>query len=208
MSVFNFWEPLHYLDRGYGFQTWEVSPVYAIRSWAYIILYLLPARIPALLLGPNKVSYKKNYSERTTFLYKNHQRPAFFGVRITLAVASAFCEANLHRAVITKVNERVGRYLFFMLLASAGMWNASTGTLSSPQVEILSLIPNQHSSLRHLLCIQVLWHSLSRFHRLVSIMVAVLYCPHFSSLLVRLWDGHSLSLYQSHSSLRSSVYLE
>lgn len=56
MSVFNFWEPLHYLDQGYGFQTWEVSPVYAIRSWAYIILHLLPARIPALLLGPDKVS--------------------------------------------------------------------------------------------------------------------------------------------------------
>jgi alpha-1,2-mannosyltransferase len=53
--VFNFWEPLHYLDRGYGFQTWEVSPVYAIRSWAYIILHLLPARIPAIIIGPDKV---------------------------------------------------------------------------------------------------------------------------------------------------------
>jgi alpha-1,2-mannosyltransferase len=53
--VFNFWEPLHYLDRGYGFQTWEVSPVYAIRSWTYIILHLLPARIPAIIIGPDKV---------------------------------------------------------------------------------------------------------------------------------------------------------
>jgi alpha-1,2-mannosyltransferase len=55
------------------------------------------------------------------------QRPAFFTVRITLAVASTLCEAKLYRTVVEKINERVGRYLFFMLLCSAGMWNASAG---------------------------------------------------------------------------------
>jgi len=55
------------------------------------------------------------------------QRPAFFAVRISLALVSSFCEAKLYRTVVEKVNERVGRYLFFMLLCSAGMWNASTG---------------------------------------------------------------------------------
>ena len=44
-SVFNFWEPLHYLDRGHGFQTWETSPAYAIRSYAYIALHLVPVKI-------------------------------------------------------------------------------------------------------------------------------------------------------------------
>jgi alpha-1,2-mannosyltransferase len=107
-EVFNFWEPLHFLDHGHGFQTWEVSPVYGIRSWAYVILHLLPARIPALFLGPDK-------------------RLAFFTVRIALAVASSLCEIKLYRTVVEKVNERVGRYLFFMLLFSAGMWNASGG---------------------------------------------------------------------------------
>lgn len=37
--VYNFWEPLHYILKGYGFQTWEVSPAYGIRSWAYIFLH-------------------------------------------------------------------------------------------------------------------------------------------------------------------------
>lgn len=55
------------------------------------------------------------------------QRPAFFAVRISLAVASTLCEAKLYRMVVEKVNERVGRYLFFMLLFSTGMWNASAG---------------------------------------------------------------------------------
>ena len=53
--VFNFWEPLHYLDRGHGFQTWETSPVYAIRSYAYIALHLIPVKIARLLFGDEKV---------------------------------------------------------------------------------------------------------------------------------------------------------
>jgi len=54
-SVFNFWEPLHYLDRGHGFQTWETSPVYAIRSYAYIALHLVPVKIARFLFGDDKV---------------------------------------------------------------------------------------------------------------------------------------------------------
>jgi alpha-1,2-mannosyltransferase len=38
-AVFNYWEPTHYLVHGSGFQTWEYSPVYAIRSWAYVALH-------------------------------------------------------------------------------------------------------------------------------------------------------------------------
>ena len=54
-SVFNFWEPLHYLDRGHGFQTWETSPEYAIRSYAYIVLHLISVKVPRLLFGDEKV---------------------------------------------------------------------------------------------------------------------------------------------------------
>ncbi|KAF8846076.1 glycosyltransferase family 22 protein [Paxillus ammoniavirescens] len=110
-EVFNFWEPLHYLDHGHGFQTWEVTPTFAIRSWAYILLHLPAARLPSSL------SFGK--------------RPAFFGVRIFLAVLSTLCEARLCRTVLGTINERVGRYLFFMLLFNAGMWNATAAFLPS-----------------------------------------------------------------------------
>ncbi|KIJ66247.1 glycosyltransferase family 22 protein [Hydnomerulius pinastri MD-312] len=110
-EVFNFWEPLHYLDHGHGFQTWEVTPTFAIRSWAYILFHLPAARLPSSLgLG---------------------KRPAFFAVRIFLAVVSTLCEAKLCRTVVEKVNERAGRYLFFMLLFNAGMWNATAAFLPS-----------------------------------------------------------------------------
>ncbi|PFH52224.1 glycosyltransferase family 22 protein [Amanita thiersii Skay4041] len=111
-EVYNFWEPLHFLDKGYGFQTWEVSPQYAIRSWAYVLLHLLPARLAAFLFGDDK-------------------RVAFFAVRISLAVISSITEVTLYRTIHEKINERVGRYFFFMLLFSAGMWNASAAFLPS-----------------------------------------------------------------------------
>ncbi|EJD54569.1 glycosyltransferase family 22 protein [Auricularia subglabra TFB-10046 SS5] len=111
-EVFNFWEPLHFADRGYGFQTWELSPAYAIRSWAYILLHLPFTWIPVRLLSMQK-------------------RHAFFSLRIAFAVASSFAEAKFYRAVVECINEHVGRYLLLMLLTSAGMWNASTAFLPS-----------------------------------------------------------------------------
>ncbi|TFK56717.1 glycosyltransferase family 22 protein [Heliocybe sulcata] len=110
-EVYNFWEPLHYLDQGYGFQTWETSPVYAIRSWAYVLLHLLPARVGALMTGEKRAGY--------------------FAVRLFLAVVSSLCETKFYRTVVEKVNRKVGRYLFFMLLFSTGMWNASIAFLPS-----------------------------------------------------------------------------
>jgi hypothetical protein len=37
-ETFNYWEPTHYTLYGWGFQTWEYSPAYALRSY----LFLLP----------------------------------------------------------------------------------------------------------------------------------------------------------------------
>ena len=55
-TVFNFWEPLHYLSRGTGFQTWELSPKYAVRSWAYIATFLPAAEIAPYWINLGKVS--------------------------------------------------------------------------------------------------------------------------------------------------------
>jgi alpha-1,2-mannosyltransferase len=126
--VYNYWEPLHYLDKGYGFQTWETSPDYAIRSWAYILLHILPARL-ASLSGSSKVRQLSIQCDQAHIL--NPQRPAFFATRIFLAVLCTLCEARFYRTVVEKINLRVGRYLFFMLLFSAGMWNASVALLPS-----------------------------------------------------------------------------
>ena len=42
-ETFNYWEPLHYLLFGEGFQTWEYSPEYGLRSWFYIFIHSIPS---------------------------------------------------------------------------------------------------------------------------------------------------------------------
>ncbi|KDR85775.1 hypothetical protein GALMADRAFT_52757 [Galerina marginata CBS 339.88] len=110
-EVFNFWEPLHFLEQGYGFQTWEHSPVYALRSWAYILLHYIPPRIGKIILAGDKAP--------------------FFAVRIFLATISVFIEAKLYRTIVEKINDRVGRYYFFFMLFSAGTWISTTAFLPS-----------------------------------------------------------------------------
>lgn len=110
ISVFNFWEPLHYFQHNSGFQTWEQSPQFAVRSWAYILLHW-----PLAHLGPKALRLGK--------------RQQFFALRICLGAISSFAEASFFRAVAVAVNERVGRYVLFSMLLSAGMWSASVGKL-------------------------------------------------------------------------------
>jgi hypothetical protein len=54
-TVFNFFEPLHYFQHNGGFQTWELSPQYAIRSWAYILLHWPFSRAVPYLIELDKV---------------------------------------------------------------------------------------------------------------------------------------------------------
>lgn len=55
LQVFNYWEPTHYLQYGYGMQTWEYSPIYAIRSWAYIRLHAIVGNVFSSLFNHDKV---------------------------------------------------------------------------------------------------------------------------------------------------------
>ncbi|TXT09120.1 hypothetical protein VHUM_02594 [Vanrija humicola] len=111
-EVFNFFEPLHYFVHNAGFQTWEQSPEFAVRSWAYIVLHWPFASLGPYILGLGK-------------------RQQFFALRMFLGGISSFVEARFYRAVVEAVNERVGRYVLFALLFSAGMWTASVAFLPS-----------------------------------------------------------------------------
>ncbi|WVR08923.1 hypothetical protein IAU60_005982 [Kwoniella sp. DSM 27419] len=111
-EVFNFYEPLHYFSYNSGFQTWELAPEFAIRSWAYVLLHWPIAHTIPFILRVGK-------------------RPAFFSLRIILGAFCSFCEAKFFRTVVESVNERVGRYTLFGMMLSAGMWSASVAFLPS-----------------------------------------------------------------------------
>lgn len=105
LTVYNYWEPLHYILNGSAFETWEYAPQYAIRSWAYILLHA-----PAAMLGA-RVS----------------PRGAFYGVRIFLAVVSAAADAALVASVAKHVNKRVAWYMVVLLTMCTGPTLASVG---------------------------------------------------------------------------------
>jgi len=56
-EVFNYWEPTHYLTHGYGLQTWEYSPEFAIRSWAYVALHAIASKLALVLPFASKACY-------------------------------------------------------------------------------------------------------------------------------------------------------
>lgn len=56
-ETFNYWEPTHYISHGYGLQTWEYSPDYAIRSWLYVGLHAVVGNLRRLLPQTTKVSW-------------------------------------------------------------------------------------------------------------------------------------------------------
>ncbi|KAF9084521.1 mannosyltransferase [Mortierella sp. AD031] len=136
-EVFNFWEPMHYLQYGSGLETWEYSPLYAIRSWAYILIHALAAEITRLAMSANRLQ-------------------VFFIIRIILGAVSAHCEATLYRAVVDEVDPRIGRYLLLTLITSAGTWIASNAFLPSTFAMYTTMLffsqmlqpPRQHSGKR------------------------------------------------------------
>ncbi|XP_059405862.1 alpha-1,2-mannosyltransferase ALG9 isoform X2 [Carassius carassius] len=111
-ETYNYWEPTHYLLYGTGMQTWEYSPVYAIRSYAYLWLHALPACFHAKILQTNKVL-------------------VFYFLRCMLAFTCCVCELYFYKAVCKKFGLHVGRLLLAFLVLSAGMFCSSAAFLPS-----------------------------------------------------------------------------
>lgn len=110
-EVFNYWEPTHYLNHGFGLQTWEYSPEYAIRSWLYIVLHAIPGKIGAIILS------KRRYE--------------FYFVRSVLALTCAGAEASLFRSISKAYYFRVASIFVFAMITAPGMFHASVAYLPS-----------------------------------------------------------------------------
>ncbi|XP_052447770.1 alpha-1,2-mannosyltransferase ALG9 isoform X1 [Carassius gibelio] len=111
-ETYNYWEPTHYLLYGTGMQTWEYSPAYAIRSYAYLWLHALPVCFHAKILQTNKVL-------------------VFYFLRCMLAFTCCVCELYFYKAVCKKFGLHVGRLLLAFLVLSAGMFCSSAAFLPS-----------------------------------------------------------------------------
>ncbi|XP_029828384.2 alpha-1,2-mannosyltransferase ALG9 [Ixodes scapularis] len=111
-ETFNYWEPTHFLMYGKGLQTWEYSPVYAIRSYAYLWLHVLPGLFYSSLLQSNRVL-------------------VFYFMRCILGFACSLCEVYFYRGVLHRFGPVVARTTLVLLLFSTGMFVSSTAYLPS-----------------------------------------------------------------------------
>lgn len=111
-EVFNYWEPLHLFLYGEGFQTWEYSPEYSIRSYLYIYLHLWPAQLFSVMFGDAKIA-------------------VFTLVRLALGVFCLFGEYYAYRGVCKRINIATGRFFVVFTCFSTGMFIASTALLPS-----------------------------------------------------------------------------
>lgn len=115
-ETFNYWEPLHYLWRGRGLQTWEYSPEHALRPYAYLLLHLVPLKAAEWILGVT----------RKILIYKS--------LKVILALLSLACQYRLCRALAMEYGPRVARYSFvlFSLLPGCGQasWSLLPNSLS------------------------------------------------------------------------------
>ncbi|KAI1645902.1 glycosyltransferase family 22 protein [Daldinia loculata] len=111
-ETFNYWEPTHYISHGYGLQTWEYSPEYAIRSWSYVGLHAIVGNIRRLLPQNTKLS-------------------EFYFIRYVLAFVCSLCQVLLYRVISFTLNPRIGLFFLIATVVSPGNFHASTAYLPS-----------------------------------------------------------------------------
>ncbi|KAL6816191.1 glycosyltransferase family 22 protein [Trichoderma camerunense] len=111
-ETFNYWEPAHYLSHGYGLQTWEYSPDYAIRSWLYIALHAVVGNVRRILPQSTKVS-------------------EFYFIRYGLALLCAICQTILYQGISLALNARIGVVFLVATILSPGNFHASAAFLPS-----------------------------------------------------------------------------
>lgn len=120
-ETFNYWEPTHYLSHGYGLQTWEYSPDYAIRSWFYVGLHAIVGNLRRILPHPTKVG-------------------EFYAVRYALAFICALCQVLFYRVISFTMNSRIGLFFLIATVITPGNFHSATAYLPSSFAMYMSLL--------------------------------------------------------------------
>lgn len=118
-ETFNYWEPLNLLVRGFGKQTWEYSPEYSIRSWAF----LLP--LFSILKPLNELIEKKVL--------------LFYAARSVLGIVSFIFEYALSKELQTSMSIQVSNMWLLFQLFNPGWFHSSVELLPSSFAMITTL---------------------------------------------------------------------
>ncbi|KAG7814628.1 hypothetical protein KL924_001042 [Ogataea haglerorum] len=125
-EVFNYWEPLNLITRLFGKQTWEYSPEYAIRSYAYLLPFTVfnkPLRILATLVPSVQIP---------PYLQ-------FYLVRLSIALLTASAEIHLANT-LAYISPDLSNWFLVLQAVNPGMSHASISLLPSSFSMILMLL--------------------------------------------------------------------
>ncbi|CCE66327.1 hypothetical protein TPHA_0P01690 [Tetrapisispora phaffii CBS 4417] len=131
-ETFNYWEPLNLLLRGFGKQTWEYSPAYAIRSWAFLLPFygvLYPIK-KFELIGQDGTMY-------------------FYIIRAFLGLLSFLFEFDLFKEIQSTISLRIADMWLFIQLFNPGWFHASVEFLPS-SIAMIFYLGSIKYSLRYL----------------------------------------------------------
>ncbi|ODQ79126.1 glycosyltransferase family 22 protein, partial [Babjeviella inositovora NRRL Y-12698] len=113
-EVFNYYEPLNLLVRGFGKITWEYLPLYAIRSWSFLVPFTLPVALSRV--------FKIN---------------GFYAVRYALAAASVLAELSLFKTLNERISVKMSYWFLLFQIISPGMSHAAISLLPSSIAMVL-----------------------------------------------------------------------
>ncbi|XP_014234036.1 alpha-1,2-mannosyltransferase ALG9 [Trichogramma pretiosum] len=116
-ETYNYWEPGHYLLYGTGQQTWEYSPQYALRSYAYLLIHMVPAKLYWYILS--------------FFHAEPNPMHIFYFVRCVLSFVCTISEVYLYRNIGKEFGIHVARIALGFSLLSSGMYISSAAFLPS-----------------------------------------------------------------------------
>ena len=100
LNDFRFFIPrlqFHYICFGQGFQTWEYSPAYALRSYGYLFLHMIPMQ---LVQAGNKVHPSQPPTQREdVYVYSLLflQLLVFSMLRVVFALFCTVCEYYFYK---------------------------------------------------------------------------------------------------------------
>ncbi|CAN8062745.1 unnamed protein product [Agarophyton chilense] len=123
-ETFNYWEPLHFLLYGYGLQTWEYSPEYCLRSYAFLLPYALVSKF-ATLIHPYFLGITKSSVPTSPKVF------AFYFTRFVQALCCGFTELHLIEATYGSFGPFVAAFLFLFLATSPGLFRSAVEFLPS-----------------------------------------------------------------------------
>ncbi|KAG0689106.1 mannosyltransferase [Pichia californica] len=131
-EVFNYWEPLNFLTRFFGKQTWEYSPEFAIRSYGYLTQF-------SLFIYPiNLIKYFSNYHNLNLPSYS-----LFYLIRFIMAISFTLAEIKLSKT-LKFLNKSIGNWFLISQIFSPGMYQASISILPSTYTLLLGIISTNY----------------------------------------------------------------